>query len=326
MRYLVVTLGAIALIALLEGCRQVFRSFEERRREELRRRLDLLGLEDPQAETSLLRRRRLANSPAIDEVLRATPFALRLEKLLEQTDAQATVAQIIMWSGLAACTGLVAALILRTATVIAVLFAGAGLCAPLLTLLVMRSRRSARISEQLPEALDMIARSLRAGHATSAALQLVAREMPEPIALEFGRTYETQRLGVPLEQALAEMSERVPRNSDVNMLVVSTSIQKETGGNLAEILGNLAETIRARYRFYGKLKSLTAEGRASAAVIAALPFVVVLVLQGRQSKIPRSSRPRPRRDCLPRIWVCVVDCGRRLAQSDDAGGFLRNLA
>jgi len=135
------------------------------------------------------------------------------------------------------------------------------------------------MSEQLPEALDMMARSLRAGHALSASLEVVAREMPEPVAVEFGRAFEAQRLGLPLEQAIVQMTGRLPGNGDVKIFAVSTLIQRETGGNLAEILSNLAETIRARYRFYGKLRALTAEGRASAVIVAVMPFLVVLALR-----------------------------------------------
>jgi tight adherence protein B len=145
-------------------------------------------------------------------------------------------------------------------------------------LLRARSRRSKVVSEQLPEALDMLARSLRAGHALSGAFETVAKEMPAPIAVEFGRVFEAQRLGIVLEDALLQMCGRVPRNGDVKMLSVSVTIQRETGGNLAEIFSNLAATIRARYKFYGKLRGLTAEGRASALVVAALPFGFSLVL------------------------------------------------
>ncbi len=134
------------------------------------------------------------------------------------------------------------------------------------------------MSEQLPDALAMMARSLRAGHALTTSFQVVATEMPEPISLEFARAFEEQRLGLPFEQAVMSMLSRAPKNGDLKIFAVSTVIQKETGGNLAEILDNIAGTIRERYRFYGKLRSLTAEGRASGLILGLLPFLVALAM------------------------------------------------
>jgi tight adherence protein B len=130
------------------------------------------------------------------------------------------------------------------------------------------------LSEQLPEALDMMARSLRAGHALSSAFQLVATEMPEPISVEFARAFEEQRLGMPLERAVREMGARAPSNGDLKIFAVSTVIQKETGGNLAEILDGIATTVRERYRFFGKLRALTAEVRISAWLVALIPVAL----------------------------------------------------
>lgn len=274
MRYVLATLFGVILVAALEAARQLYGWAEEKRREELRRRLNALGQEALDPGTSLLRDQRLATSPVLDDLLRSIPLALRLEKLLSQTDLHLSVAQVLGWSALATCAGLTIGLVLGLGGV-ALLPAVACGAIPMIALLVSRSRRSGRISEQLPEGLDMLSRSLRAGHALSGAFETVAKEMPEPVAVEFARVFEAQRLGVVLEQALVQVTERVPGNDDVKMLTVAVTIQRETGGNLAEIFAQLAETIRARYRFYGKLKALTAEGRASALVLGALPFVVV---------------------------------------------------
>jgi tight adherence protein B len=102
--------------------------------------------------------------------------------------------------------------------------------------------------------------------------------MPEPICVEFARAYEEQRLGLTLERAVVQMSERCPGNGDMKIFAVSAVIQRETGGNLAEILDQIGETIRQRYRFYGKLRALTGEGRASAVILGALPFAVAVAL------------------------------------------------
>jgi tight adherence protein B len=169
--------------------------------------------------------------------------------------------------------------VLRTGVLIGLAFAVVGLTIPFLLLTVARAKRSNRLSEQLPEALEMMSRSLRAGHALTSAFEVVATEMPEPVSVEFARAFESQRLGLSVDRAIVQMTERAPGNRDLKIFAVSAVIQRETGGNLAEILGNIAETIRARYRFYGKLRALTAEGRASAVVLGALPIVVTVVLR-----------------------------------------------
>jgi tight adherence protein B len=102
--------------------------------------------------------------------------------------------------------------------------------------------------------------------------------MPEPIAIEFARAYEEQRLGMPLERAVREMAARAPSNGDLKIFSVSTVIQKETGGNLAEILDGIAHTVRERYRFFGKLRALTAEARISALIVSLLPLAMALFL------------------------------------------------
>ena len=278
MRQVLIAVVALALVALVEAALAAFRWNEERRREELRRRLKAVG-EDATPESTLLRATRYAASPGLDAFLRSLPWAARIEHLLEQTDSRLTVAQVIGYSVLAAAAGVLAATLLAAGVGVAILAALLGASIPTLLLASARDRRSRRISEQLPEALDMMSRSLRAGHALTSAFELVATEMPEPVAVEFGRAFEAQRLGIPLDEAILQMTQRAPSNRDLKILGVSIVIQKETGGNLAEILGQLAETIRARFRFHGKLRSLTAEGRASALVVGAMPFAVTALLR-----------------------------------------------
>jgi tight adherence protein B len=148
---------------------------------------------------------------------------------------------------------------------------------PLLFVLFKRSQRSRKLSEQLPEALEMMARSLRAGHALSSAFKLVAAEMPEPVNMEFGRAFEAQELGLPFEKAVGDMTRRAPDNQDLKIFALSVIVQKETGGNLVEIIEKIAETVRMRYKFQGKLRGLTAEGRMSSYVVGALPWVSLLM-------------------------------------------------
>lgn len=279
MQSILLLLCSIALVAALEGARQLRRSQVEKREEELRRRLQSLRTEEPGESTSLLRRRKLADEERLNALLETVPAARALERLLEQADSRLTVAGLLFWSVFAAGLGGFGAGILQLGLAVSLLLGAIGLSTPWLLLVLARRRRSNRLSEQLPEALDMMSRSLRAGHAFISAFEVVATEMPEPVAVEFGRAFESQRLGIPVEQAIVQMTERVPGNRDLKIFAVSAVVQKETGGNMAEILGNIAETVRARYRFYGKLRALTAEGRASALVLGALPFGITLLLK-----------------------------------------------
>src|SRR5205814_2271317 len=130
---------------------------------------------------------------------------------------------------------------------------------------------------QLPEALELVARALRAGHSLAAGLHVVAEEMPKPVSDEFNRVYEEQNLGIPIEDALRSMCERVP-NLDLRFFVTSVCIQRTTGGDLAEILDKIGYVVRERFRILGQVKALTAEGRLSGVILIALPFLLFLVM------------------------------------------------
>src|SRR5260221_7704991 len=144
------------------------------------------------------------------------------------------------------------------------------------TILVDMCKRvlsSRKLSEQLSDALDMMGRSLRAGHALSSSFKMVASELPPPVSLEFARAFEEQNLGLPFEKAVAQMVKRSPTNRDLKIFAVSVIVQKETGGNLVEIIEKIAETIRQRYRFFGKLDTLTAAGGICSYILGALPIL-----------------------------------------------------
>jgi tight adherence protein B len=277
MRLALIILGSVAVLAALEAVYFTLRWFGDRRSAEMRRRLRAVG-RDAQLDSVLLRRGRLAASPSLARILRALPGATRLEALLEQADAPLTAAQIIVWSVAAAAAALVGAMVLRLSVAGLALLPVVAAAIPTGALLVRRARRSRRLSEQLPEALDMMARSLRAGHALPASFQVVAGEMPQPISIEFARAFEEQKLGLSLEQAVVHMSARAPANGDLKIFAVSTVIQRETGGNLAEILDQIATTIRERYKFFGKVQALTAEGRVSGLILGLLPIGVAILV------------------------------------------------
>ncbi len=154
---------------------------------------------------------------------------------------------------------------------------GAGIGGPIIFLRVQKAKRLRLFAEQLPDALDIMVRSLQAGHPVSAAMTLVTKEMPDPIGTEFGIAVDEMTYGLELREALANLGDRVDVE-DYQYVVVSINIQHETGGNLAEVLHGLSTVIRARFRMFKKIKALSAEGRLSAKLLAALPFAFVALI------------------------------------------------
>jgi tight adherence protein B len=150
---------------------------------------------------------------------------------------------------------------------------------PLLWLAWRRARRLAALRAQLPDAVDLMARSLRAGHALPAALQMVGEESPEPLAEEFRITHDELNFGLGLDEALRNLATRVP-GDDMRFLIIAVLLQRETGGNLAQLLTNIAQLVRARMRLLGKVRVLAAEGKFSAWILALMPLVVGAMLTG----------------------------------------------
>ena len=274
MKQILVALVAVATVALVQGLFYTFRFFGEKKREELRRRIQDLSTGDATS-TNLLRQGQVARTAWLSEMMEGVPLVEALERLLQQAQMSLTVAQLCFYSLLAGCA---CALVFKSMAGWPGAFLGLGIGAsvPTMLLVAKRDRRSHKLSEQLPDALDMMARSLRAGHALPSAFRLVATEMPEPVCIEFGHAFEEQNLGGSFERAVLQMTKRMPTNGDLKIFAVSVVIQKETGGNLVEVIEKMADTIRSRYRFFGKLRSLTAEGRASGLVLGALPIVAGL--------------------------------------------------
>jgi len=266
-------------VAVMEAVAYTLRYFADRRKDELKRRLSALGTSENvgTGRAGLLRRDKLASNATLDAILRSLKFSARLESMLEQTELEMTVAQLMGMIGGAGFLGLLLGLLANSGVLMlvpTVVFA----LIPLAFVSWKRAQRNQRLSEQLPDALDMMARSLRAGHALSTSFKMVATEMPTPVNIEFGRAFEAQELGQPFERSVADMTRRAPDNQDLKIFALSVIVQKETGGNLVEIIEKIADTIRSRYKFQGKLRGLTAEGRVSALVVGALPILSMLFM------------------------------------------------
>src|SRR5262245_51093110 len=200
----------------------------------------------------------------------------QIQKLILQADFNFSVTQFMMFSGGLAAVGLLIGFVLRLPPLLVPLTALLGLL-PLMTLLMRRRKRLKKFANQLPDALELIARALRAGHSLASGFQLVSQEMPPPIAIEFQRTYDEQNFGVPLEDALKNLGQRVP-NIDLGFFITAVAIQRQTGGDLAEILDKLGYVIRERFKLFGQVQALTAEGRLSGYILNALPIIVLVAL------------------------------------------------
>jgi tight adherence protein B len=168
-------------------------------------------------------------------------------------------------------------LVLRQPLWLAAMLGLGAVLLPFLWLSMARNRRLKRLEAQLPDAVELIARALRAGHAFPTALQMVSEELPDPIGGEFASAFEEVNYGLPISDAMLNLAARVPVE-DLRFFAVAVVLQRETGGNLAEILDNISRLIRERFKLYGTIRVLSAEGKMSAWVLTLLPFVAALVL------------------------------------------------
>jgi tight adherence protein B len=228
-------------------------------------------------EVVLARNELMSEIPAVNRALVSLQAALQLKKMLDQADLHITPSRLVMFSGMA---GMLAALAASVISASILLMFGAGLiaaAAPFLHVWWKRKKRFSQFLEHLPDALDLMSRALSAGHAFSEAMHMVSTEMPEPIASEFRKTYEEQNLGLSLKLALENLTQRVPL-LDLRMCVTAVLIQRETGGNLSEILEKVAYTIRERFRIMGDLKTLTTSSRMSAWLLCGLPIFVTFAI------------------------------------------------
>jgi len=193
--------------------------------------------------------------------------------LFEQADTNMTVPKLAITSGILAAMGMSVGVVARLHPGFLPLVGIAMAFLPIMWLLVRRKRRLKAFAAQLPDALEMLARTLRAGQSLQFGFNMVSTEMPQPISKEFGRVFEEQNLGVPMDESLRDLSNRIP-NLDLKFFVTALLLQRQTGGDLAEILDKIGELIRDRFRIWGQVQALTGEGRLSGVVLIILPLVL----------------------------------------------------
>ncbi|HEU5460174.1 MAG TPA: type II secretion system F family protein [Pyrinomonadaceae bacterium] len=227
------------------------------------------------AEVQLVRRELLSEIPWVNRILLGVQAISAFKKIIDQAAAEITVMRLLLFSLTAGVLAFLAVTMISPSYLLAAFFGILATSLPTLHILARRRRRLNKFLQLLPDALDLMSRGLSAGHAFTEALQMVATEMPEPIASEFRKTYDEQNLGLSLKLALENLVERVPL-LDLRMCVTAVMIQRETGGNLSELLEKVAHTIRERFRIMEDLKTMTLSSRWSAWLLCALPIFLAI--------------------------------------------------
>jgi len=274
MLFVVVVFAAVFL--LMQGL-TTSASGDARQRRTLRRRLEQISSDSQQNIASLLREKYLNGLSPLERQLEELPGMDKLAKLSEQAGRTAPAYRVVVASLLLALiAGLLAAILLRS-PLFGLLAAALGLALPYVRLSMQRSQRLEKLEEQLPDAIDMVKRALRAGHTFKSAIKLVAEDMANPVAKEFELTFSDLNYGNDVRRAMLGLLTRVP-SVTVMALVTSVLVQRDTGGNLAEILDQIANVVRGRFQFGRKLRSLSAEGRMSAWVLGLMPLGLIALL------------------------------------------------
>ncbi len=279
-------------------------------RKQMRARLAAMQESSPypvEQEEKLIRQKVLSDIPALNRIFSEIPVMSRLQLSLRQAGLKMRAATLLLVSLVLSLVGFLFGLMSSFSWLLIGLSAlGAGLI-PFLVVSVKRNQRFSKFEELFPDALDLLARAVCAGHAFTTGFELIAEEMPDPVAEEFRTTYDQQNLGLPLSEALQNLIERVP-GGDVRLFVTALQIQRESGGNLAEILENLSLVIRERFKLYRHIKTTTAEGRLSLYFLMGLPAAtgVLMYLTNPEYMTPLIEEPLGHRFLQVAVGLQIV--------------------
>ncbi len=232
---------------------------------------------DPEEELALLRDEQLSQIPAFDTVLRRSARVIEIQKMLAQGGMSMRAGNFLGFSALAGLIAAIAAYGLSKRVEVAWVALLVGFILPYSYASYRRNKRFEKFEGLFPEAIDTLARAVRAGHAFTTALEMITAEVAEPVSSEFRQLYEEQKFGMPVRDALINLTERMPL-VDVKFFVTAVMLQRETGGNLAEILDNLSYVIRERFKIQRQVRVYTAQGRLTMALLMGMPPVIVTVM------------------------------------------------
>lgn len=223
--------------------------------------------------TSILKSEGLSSNPTFDALLKELPFSTSVASLIRQAGVNWRVGPVLGASVLAFLVGWWIGSVILPTDILAVLFGAALAAAPYGYLFVQRAIRFKKFDAVLPEAVDLMSRGLRAGHAISAVLEMVGKEVSDPVGIEFRALHKECSLGLPLREAMINLVDRMPRD-DMRFLATAILLQKESGGNLVQILDKTAHVVRERARLRGQLRIYTAQGRITGWILGFAPFVM----------------------------------------------------
>jgi tight adherence protein B len=269
----------LAVMLLLQGFYLFWKSYKGAAAKKIGERLQALSASrDRSKQAQLLKQRMLSEVPKIERLLLRLPRAHSLDRLVFQSGLKWTVSRLLLSCAALGFTSYGVITVFAHQSLFIGALVGAAMAAmPMFYVLYKRNRRLNTIQYQLPDTLDLITRALRSGHAFSSGLQMVGEEMPDPIGNEFRIVSDEVNYGVSLQQALMNLSERLPI-TDLRYFVVAVLIQRDSGGNLTEVLGNLSRLIRERLKLFSKIKVLSSEGRLSAWILGLMPFALAAVM------------------------------------------------
>jgi tight adherence protein B len=272
--FVVVSLGGFVVFSLLDERKARARVLRDR----LAEAEDTTGARKPLEDIALLRDEMLSEIPALDSLLRRSERVSALQKMLSQADLKIRAGNYLL---LCIASGALIAGIVYVAANKNPIFAWVGLLLgfffPYSYASYCRTKRFDKFEELFPQAIDTLARAVRAGHAFTTALEMISDEISEPVATEFRKLFEEQKFGLPVREALANLVDRVPL-VDVKFFVTAVMLQRETGGNLAEILDNLSYVIRERFKILRQVRVYTAQGRLTMLLLMGMPPLIVMLM------------------------------------------------
>jgi tight adherence protein B len=273
----VIVIFAIVFLAIQTSI-LAYRSIRYPNRSKIKERLKAFSSEEYDVSITDIRKKRiLSKIPFINRLLSGAATVNRLETLVMQADSKYPVGFFLLLTAVLALSGYTVGLLIWRHHLISLLLSVPLACSPIFYLVLKKKKRMSRFEAQLPEALDLIARALKSGHAFASGMKMVAEEFGNPLGAEFRETMEEIHYGASTEDALKSLTLRVDC-PDLKYFVISVILQRETGGNLAEIIESIAYIIRERFKLQGKIRILSAEARFSALILILLPFITVIAM------------------------------------------------
>ena len=269
---ILVAIGVFALVMLFDQRNARARLIRERLINE--RKAPERAAEE---ELALLRDEKVSNIPALDTLLRRSARVSDLQKRLAQAGISMRAGNFLALSGVCGIVATFLAYTFSQRAEVAWIALLVGFMLPYSYAAIQRNKRFEKFEELFPEAIDTLARAVRAGHAFTTALEMITNEVSEPVAGEFRQLYEEQKFGMPIRDALMNLTDRMPL-VDVKFFVTAVMLQRETGGNLAEILDNLSYVIRERFKIQRQVRVYTAQGRLTMALLMGMPPIIVTVM------------------------------------------------